>query len=311
MNFSEKDARPMLIGMEQPAFNDENYLYEIKLDGVRCLAYLDAKETFLQNKRGLKLNKKFPELMKIHLQVKKRCILDGELYVFHDGTNDFFEVQRRTLTSDPFKIRMQAKRLPATFTAFDVLMIEDEDLTQQPLSIRKKRLSSLVKENDRFNVSRVIAGQGLALFELSKENGLEGIVAKHKESRYQLGKKTTDWIKSKNLMDDDFVITGYIPKENGIVSLVLAQYQGKQLVYKGHVTMGVSLPYLHAHSKKTEEMPFSDIPSGNDDAIWISPYLVGCVKFMEYTNTGGLRQPVFKGFREDKEPIACVVPENI
>ena len=240
MKFEDHAVRPMLIGLEEPAFDDEDYIYELKLDGVRCLLYADDT-TFLQNKRGLVLNQKFPELCHIHSQVKRRCILDGELYVFKDGKPDFFEVQRRTLTTDPFKIRMHAKQSPAVFTAFDILYDSDTFLFEEPLLKRKKRLASIVKENECINISRYIETQGTALFALAKEKGLEGIVAKRKDSRYTPEKRTKVWIKSKNLLDDDFVITGYIPKENGIVSLILGQYREDILVYKGHVTMGVSL----------------------------------------------------------------------
>lgn len=305
MKFEDHTIRPMLIGIEEPCFDDEDFIYELKMDGVRCLMYLDD-HTFIQNKRGLSLNKKFPELKNIHKQVKQRCILDGELYIFKDGKSDFFEIQKRTLTSDTFKIRLHAKEYPATFTAFDILMEGDEVLFQEPLMKRKKRLERILKENERINLSRYIETEGIALFELAKNKGLEGIVAKRKDSVYHPEKRTKDWIKSKHLLDDDFIITGYIPKDKGLVSLVLAQYKNKELRYKGHVTMGVSLAYLHTHSKKTDSCPFPMLPQGNEDAIWIKPHLCGIVTFMEYTKQGGLRQPVFKGFREDKKPEECI-----
>lgn len=306
MKFEDKTYRPMLIAKEEPPFDDPDFLYEIKLDGVRCLAYLDEKETFLQNKRGVKLHPRFPELKHIHKQVKKRCVLDGELYIFHDGNNDFFEVQRRTLTSDPFKISRLAKQKPATFTAFDILWLGDEDITSLPLVKRKALLQKNVKENQFINVSRTIEEYGTTLFELTEKQGLEGIVAKRKQSNYIPEKRTKDWIKCKHMMDDDFVVVGYIVKDQGILSLILAQYLHESLIYKGHVTMGTSLPYLRAHTNKTSTVPFPSIPKGNEDAIWISPHLVGTVKFMEYTGTGGMRQPVFKGFREDKQPSECI-----
>lgn len=306
MDFFARDASPMLIGIEDAPFNDENYIYEWKLDGVRCLMYLDTDYTELRNKRNLKLNDKFPELTQLHRQARVRCILDGELYIFHDGEPDFFQVQRRTLTSDPFKIRLHSRQLPASFTAFDILYYKDAFVTDQPLMKRKKLLSKAVKENDRLSISRYIETNGIELFALTKERGLEGIVAKRKDSRYACGKRTKDWIKCKNLLDDDFIVCGYIVKEKGIISLVLAQYdEQNRIVYKGHVTMGASLPYLMEHSKKTDTSLFPAIPAGNEEAVWITPPLVGTVKFMQYTEQGGLRQPVFKGFREDKTPEEC------
>lgn len=306
MDFEERSFTPMLIAKEQPAFDDEDYIYELKLDGVRCLLYLDKETCELRNKRNLKLNSKFPELCQLQKQAKKRCVLDGELYVFVDGKPDFFEVQRRTLTSDPFKIRLHTREYPVAFTAFDILYYEDTSVMDLPLMKRKALLKKTIKESPSLSISRYIETQGTALFALTKDQGLEGIVAKRKDSLYYPGKRTKDWIKCKNLLDDDYIITGYIIKDQGIVSLVLAQYnKQKLLVYKGHVTMGASLPYLKSHSKKSNTIPFSAVPTGNEDAIWITPWLVGTVAFMEYTEHGGLRQPVFKGFREDKKPEEC------
>lgn len=308
-NFNERTLSPMLIEKEQPAFDDKNYIYELKLDGVRCLLYIDKHTCELRNKRNLKLNSKFPELQDLYKQVKEPCILDGELYIFKHGAPDFFQIQKRTIMSDPFKIRLHAKEYPACYTAFDILYYKDSFLIQEPLMKRKKVLANVVKESPLLTISRYIEERGIALFEVTKSKGLEGIVAKRKDSKYHCGKRTKDWIKCKNLLDDDFIVLGYIMKEKGIVSLILAQYdEEKHLVYKGHVTMGASLPYLQSHSKKTDNVPlFTDLPSGNHEAVWITPALVGTVKFMEYTANGGLRQPIFKGFREDKQPYECRV----
>lgn len=305
--FNNRYITPMLIQLEQPPFDSDEYLYELKLDGVRCLAYINQDKVELINKRHLLITNKFPELKDMNKQIKKTCILDGELYVYKDGKPDFFEIQKRTLTSDTFKIRLTSKQSPACFTAFDVLYADGKDLTNLPLLKRKKILSGLVKEDAHFNIARYIERQGIALYELTKQQELEGIVAKRKDSLYHINKKTRDWIKCKNLLDDDFLITGYIIKEKGIISLVLAQYDDhKKLLYKGHVTMGVSLPYLKKHTSKTTASPFDILPQGNDEAIWIKPFLVGTVKFMEYTQSGGLRQPVFKGFRDDKPIEECI-----
>ena len=165
-------------------------------------------------------------------------------------------------------------------------------------------------ENHQISISRYVEEQGKALFQLTTQKHLEGIVAKRKDSLYSCGKRTKDWIKCKNMMDEDFVIVGYIRKDKNMVSLVLAQYDDKELLYKGHVTLGVSLSYLQKHSNKTNTCPFSSVPNGNEDAVWISPYLVGCVKFMQHTKNGGMRQPVFKGFREDKTPEECRVDKK-
>ena len=302
-----KQIKPMLIKHEQPPFDDDDYIYELKLDGIRCIAHLTKTSTDLRNKRTQKLLPKFPELTQLHKQIKKSCILDGELYIFKDGITDFFEIQKRTLMSNPFKISLASKQYPATFTAFDILEIDGECVTHEPLIKRKQLLQSVVKENERFNIARYIEKEGIKLFTLTQEKGLEGIVAKRKDSLYYPDKRTNDWIKCKNSLDDDFIIVGYLLKEKGIVSLILAQYDKQHLKYMGHVTLGVSLSLLNRNIQKTTICPFSTIPPHHEDANWITPFLVGTVKFMQYTETGGLRQPIFKGFRNDKTPQECII----
>lgn len=308
--FEQKALKPMLIGSTSEAFNSEDYIFELKLDGERCLAYLDPKNgTDLRNKRNIKMLSKVPELSDIHKQVKVRCILDGELIVIKDGKPDFFEIQRRSLTTNKFKIQLQANKYPASFTAFDILFYDDHEVTSLPLMERKKLLSEVLSESDRIAISRYIENTGVDFYKLAEQNDLEGIVAKKKDSNYFYDKRTKDWIKIKNLQDDDFVVCGYIIKENNVTSIVLGQYDNKKLIYKGHVTLGVSGDDFRTitSTKKVTEHPFVELPPGNDDAVWIAPELVCTVKYMMKTATGSMRQPVFKGLRDDKEPKDCVV----
>ena len=142
--------------------------------------------------------------------------------------------------SNPLKIELAAMRFPACFTAFDLLYYEDHSVTDLPLTERKALLQkAVIEESARFAVSRVVENNGVAFFQLAKTENLEGIVAKRKDSRYYFDKRTKDWIKCKNLKDTDYVVCGYLPKENGRISLVLGQYAGGTLTYKGHVTLGV------------------------------------------------------------------------
>ncbi|HEY8805758.1 MAG TPA: RNA ligase family protein [Clostridium sp.] len=307
--FESKVIKPMLIGENQEAFDSPDYIYELKLDGERCIAYLDKEVTELRNKRNVKMLTKVPELANIHKQVKKRCILDGELIVIKDGKPNFYEIQRRSLMSNTFKIQLASSKLPASFTAFDILYYDDHQVTDLPLMERKKLLAKVINENERIAISRYIEEQGIQFYQLAKQNDLEGIVAKRKVSKYYLDKKTKDWIKIKYLLDDDFVVAGYIFKEHGVISIVLGQYLGKILVYKGHVTMGISTEDFQVINSTPElsSQPFNELPSGNDNAVWIEPNLVCIVKFMMKTANGGLRQPVFKGLRDDKMPNECMV----
>ena len=306
--FESKSIKPMLIGAVGEPFDSPEYIYELKLDGERCIVYLDKNGTEIRNKRNLNMNSKVPELSNIHKQVKYPCILDGELIVIREGKPDFYEIQRRSLMSNSFKIDLAAAKLPASFTAFDILYYKDKQVIELPLIERKSLLQKTVKENSSIAVSRYIEEQGIAFYHMTVQQDLEGIVAKRKDSKYYLDKRTKDWIKIKNLQDDDYVICGYILKENGIASLILGQYQNKKLIYKGHVTLGVSGNSFEIIAKQLNVPvpPFKSIPLGNENAIWISPELVCIVKYMMKTASGSLRQPVFKGLRYDKEPQDCI-----
>lgn len=306
--FEQKHIDPMLIGATSDAFDDENYLFEYKWDGERCIAYLDPKEgTELRNKRHMKMLPKVPELTLLHKQVKKRCILDGELMVLKDGKPDFFEIQRRSLMSNRFKIELAAKKYPATFIAYDILFVDNEETLARPLTERKALLNRTVKENERLAVSRAIEGKGTALYRIAEQQQLEGIVAKRKDSVYIQGKRTKDWIKIKCLEDDDFIICGYIHKDNNMTSLVLGKHRDGGMVYKGHVTLGVGgKPFRQIQElPRAIRAPF-DAPKGNEDAVWVAPLLVCTVEYMHRTQNGGMRQPVFKGLRMDKAPEECV-----
>ena len=305
--FVEKRISPMLIGAESGPFDDEGCIYELKLDGVRGLAYLDANCCELRNKRNIRVSPIYPELANINKQVNQRCILDGEIVVIKDGKPNFFEMQRRALMSDKVKISLAAARLPVSFIAYDILYAGGERITHLPLMERKRILADVVKECDRLAISRYIDGKGIALYNLAEQQELEGVVAKRKDSKYYFGKRSKDWIKVKYLKDEDYVICGYIVKDKGMASLVLGQYAGHDLVYKGHVTLGVSganlqrvmaLPKAKAHD-------FVDLPPGNELAVWVKPVLVGIVQYMPRGEVKS--QPVFKGLRDDKLPEECVV----
>ncbi|MDR3665538.1 MAG: RNA ligase family protein, partial [Ignavibacteriaceae bacterium] len=182
--FEGKNIKPMLIGEIQEAFDNPDYIYELKLDGERCIAYLDKDSTDLRNKRNIKMLAKVPELSNIHKQVNCRCILDGELIVIKGGKPNFFEIQRRSLMSNSFKIQLASSKLPATFTAFDILYYDDHEVTELPLIKRKALLNKVLIENERIAISRYIDEQGVQFYQLAEQNQLEGIVAKRKESKY-------------------------------------------------------------------------------------------------------------------------------
>ena len=170
----------MLIGQEGEPFDSDEHLFELKLAGERCLAYLDPAEgTELINKRGVKMLAKVPELSGIHKQVKKRCILDGELLMITNGKPDFPAIQKRSLMSNPLKIELEARQHPACFTAFDILYYQDKETMKLPLTERKELLGKAVKsESSRLAISRTIEQQGKAFYELAKQQETGSAVSK-------------------------------------------------------------------------------------------------------------------------------------
>ena len=306
--FREKNIKPMLIGAERGPFDDDDYIYELKVDGERCVAYLDpALGTDLRNKRNMKMLPKVPELAEMHQHVNRRCILDGELAVITDGRPDFYAIQSRSIMTTPHKIQLAAQRQPASFVAFDILYLEDGPTVGLTLMERKRLLREVVShENARFAVSRVVERGGTDFYELVKAQNLEGIVAKRRNSRYCFDKRTKDWIKIKYLKDEDFVVCGYERGEGGMNTVVLGQYHNGQLVCKGRVSLGVGGDgFRLIRAQRTVAVPPFRGTGISEDTTWIVPELVCTVRYMDKTESGGMRQPVFKGLRPDKTAEEC------
>lgn len=298
--FSERNVEPMLIAEMKEPFNNPKWIYELKLDGCRCIAYLDRKSVDLRNKRNLKLLQRFPELKDIFKLVTADCILDGELVVMKNGVPDFYELQRRILLSDPFKIEMAAQRYPASFVAYDCLYYEKTQITLEPLLQRKEFLKkSFGAETPKFAISRFIPENGIGLYNVADQRELEGVVAKRSDSLYFMGKRSKDWIKFKRMADEEYIVTGYITKGKNIYSLVLGRYRNGRLIYKGHLTSGVTAGVIKT-LVPTSLNPFSILPKGNENVIWVVPQ-VCTMEYMPNTKKA-MRQPVFKGMRLDIYP---------
>lgn len=295
--FDGRSASPMLIAEQMKPFDDSNWIYELKLDGFRCLAYIDEGMVDLRNKRNMRMLPKFPELKDIWKNTKGRCILDGEIVVLVNSVPDFYRLQKRTLLTDKFKIDMEQYRYPAAFVAFDCLYADSKELQWTTLMERKKVLSDLIVESPRLAISRYVEQSGIALYQLADESKLEGVVAKRKGSFYLMGKRSKDWVKFKRMADEDFVVAGYIPKGKHIYSLVIAKYKKDMLVYKGHVTAGVTRETVGV-LEVTNQNPFAIVPMLKEDVVWVRPNRVCVVEYMPNLNQA-LRQPVFKGMRDD------------
>lgn len=301
--FNDKNISPMLLSSQEQPFDDNNFIFELKLDGIRCIAYLDGK-TSLRNKRNKELLPTYPELKNINKQVKEKCVLDGELVVLNeDGSPNFQLLQKRSLLTDNFRIELESQKHKVHFVAYDILQVGEEDVTNRTLIERKGLLTKNVKENDYISTSRFIEGQGIKLFELTKKLGLEGIVAKDKNSVYELGKRSKNWIKVKNLIDEDLIICGIILDENGsIKDLILAEEVKGKLIYRGKVFLHISkdeqnIILSYAIRNRLSQPLFENVKG---DIIWIKPKLICTIQYMTLTKDKNMRQPVFKALRDDK-----------
>ena len=299
--FIDKNIDPMLLYETEP-FDSDEHIFELKLDGIRCIAYIEPKSVVLQNKRHKDVTDIYPELSDMKKCVKKRVILDGELVVLVDGKPNFYALQKRSLMSDEFRIKLAAKNDPVQFVAYDILYLDGKDLTVKPLMERKEMLNKAVTEGHGLSISRYIEKNGIAFFELAKQEKLEGIVAKKKDGLYHIGKRTHDWVKIKVMQDEDLFVCGYQPDENGNVKdLILGYYDDNdKLQCRGKVYLGVSESDRKITGefakKNTVKRPWFE---KYKNAVWLKPELIGTAHFMNETENGGMRQPVWKGLRTD------------
>lgn len=290
-----------------PPFDDDNYIFELKFDGARCLAYLDGG-TQLINKRFKDVSGVYPELNNMHKLIKQRCIIDGELVAFSGGLPSFNTLMKRSLLTDPFKIKMASKKITVHFVAFDILFIGGRDITSLPLLERKKILSENVGEDGLLSVMRFIRGCGIKYFELAKDKNLEGVVAKHIESGYLPGKRSKHWFKIKNMADEDFIICGYTLDENGgLKYLLLGQYGESGGLFH---TATIYTPKKSVHkavldfARNNRVNGYKNFPT---EGIYLKPELVCNVEYMAKTKNGAMRQPIFKGLRDDVNPETCLI----
>lgn len=295
--FEQKNISPMLLYQVEP-FDDKDYIFELKLDGIRCIAYIDTKSVVLQNKRFKDVSDIYPELKEMNKCVKHKVILDGELVVLTDGKPDFYALQTRSLMTDKFRIELASKRNPVQFVAYDIIYNNGKDLTNLPLMKRKDILSANINEGNNLSKSRYIEENGKAFFELAKKENLEGIVAKKKDGLYHIGKRTRDWVKIKVMQDEDLLILGYKPDEYGNVKdLILGYEENRKLKCKGSVYLGVSKEEKKIIKNFADKNKGKVISDKYKNVVWMKPELIGTVQYMQETESGNMRQPVWKGLK--------------
>jgi bifunctional non-homologous end joining protein LigD len=312
---------PMLATPVDRAFDDPQWLYEVKWDGYRAIAYLDGGPVRLVSRNQNDLTAAYPELHSIGDYVKARtAILDGEIVALDEqGRPSFSLMQQRTgVGSGGRRIQRTRDDVPVVYCVFDLLYLDGYNVMNAELQQRKELLASILAPSDLMRYSDHYIGNGKALFDAAAQRELEGIVAKHRTSPY-VQKRSREWLKIKIVKQQECVIGGFTDprgsRENfGSVVLGLFDDQGR-LIHVGHAGSGFT-EQSHAelwkrlHSLETKRSPFFGKVESTRPVHFVKPELVAEIKFTEWTHEGQsggmkMRAPVFEGLRFDKKPIEC------
>jgi bifunctional non-homologous end joining protein LigD len=303
---------PMLATLADHPFSDPNWLFEIKWDGVRALAWIDGGALALRARSGADITGRYPELASLPTALSVRqAVLDGEIAALDaHGRSDFERLQERMHVRAPAENLVS--RVPVVFFAFDLLYCDGYDLRRSPLIERKQLLKRLLHTSEKFRFSDHQLQHGRELFELARDTGLEGIVAKRLDSPY-VSERSMNWVKLKVTKTLDAVVGGWTaPRTTAIPlgALLLGLYRGKKLRFIGHVGTGFNGRKLQELSLKLKKLassscPFDAVPETNQNPSWVSPDLVARVKFSGWTQENALRHPVFIALREDARPTNC------
>ena len=313
--------QPMLATSVEKAFDDPDWLFEIKLDGYRAVAFIENGRARLVSRNQNDLTAQYPELAGLASHINaKTAVLDGEVVALDEhGRPSFSLMQQRTgLRSYGRRVAPKAG-IPILYYVFDVLYLDGVDLRRTPLDERKAKLGSLLRKQDGVvRISDHFLEHGHSLFEAARKAGLEGIVAKRRSSLYE-ERRSNEWLKIKLKHQIECVVGGYTDPEGSRAhfgSIVLGLYDAEdRLVHVGQAGSGFDHKTLEAVWNRLQKIESAKSPFfGKVEALrrahWVKPELVAQIEFGEWTHPtdeGGpkLRAPVFLGLRDDKDPHQC------
>jgi bifunctional non-homologous end joining protein LigD len=285
---------------DRPAFDSKDWLFEIKWDGYRAIAEINQGENRLYSRNGNTFDKAYPKVFTALSSIKHRAIIDGEIIVLDDSGKPSFQRLQNYSARDKHVIQ---------YYVFDIIELDGKTIVDLPLLERKKMLKEMLPESNVIRYCDHVEDEGKMLFREMQKMGLEGMIAKRKKSKYLIGKRTTDWLKIKNVQSQEAIIIGFTePKgsRSSFGSLLLGVWKDDDLVCIGNVGTGFtdqSLKELHIKLKKLVrktsplDIPIKETP----DITWVEPVMVCNVKFTEITEDGSVRHPVFLGLRTDKD----------
>ena len=294
-----KFIKPMLASVTKMPFDDKDWLYEIKWDGYRAIAeWKDGKLKFY-SRNGIDLSERFPSIAKELQKLKQNVILDGEIVLMNEKNLPDFQ-----------KLQYYENHLnyPLFYYVFDLLMLDDKETDQLPLTDRKELVKKLLKKNNIIRYCDHVEEHGIAFFEKAKEQGLEGIIGKKMDSIYSKDYRSKEWLKIRNVQSTEVIIAGYTEPKGGrhhFGSLILSTKKGKGWQYRGHVGTGFNTTALSSLRKimkplEAESSPFKEEVPVNGETTWLKPKLVADIAYTEITRDGIFRHPVFLRLRDEK-----------
>ena len=285
----------MLATLADEPFSNPDWIFEEKYDGVRILAYKKGDSVSLISRNAIDRTARYPHIAAAIGKLKPQTLaLDGEIVVFDSKHVSRFEL-------------LQQKKGTPRYAVFDLLYANGLDFRAEPLSIRRKALEETVTASDCILLSARLASDGLKAFQIASKRGMEGIVAKNLSSRYSES-RSTQWLKVKAHMEDEFVIGGFTApsgSRNYFGALLLGEYSHGELRYAGKVGTGFDEKTLGALYRKFPGLSRKESPFSGEvrerGAKFLSPRLVAQIAYTERTRDGKLRHPVYLGLRDDKK----------
>ena len=306
-----KRIEPMLARTGELPRDDENWAFEIKWDGVRAIAYVDGGRLRLEARSGRDITPRYPELRGLGRALgSHEAIVDGEVVAFDGGRPSFQKLQGRMHLTTESHVRRLSETDPVSYIIFDLLWLDGHSLTDLPYTERRERLLELGLQGDRWMTPSHHVGDGAAMLEASRAQGLEGVIAKRLDGPYYPGKRAHGWVKVKNVLETDVVIGGWLPGEGRRSSqfgaLVVGVHKDGELVYAGRVGTGFDERELDRlggmlAERERDSSPF-EARQPPKETRFVDPVLVARVGYGEWTQAGTLRHPRYLGLRDDIDP---------